>query len=312
MKSNDAKISVVIMTLNAENYIEDFIVRLLRQTLKPDEIIVVDSESNDATIEITSKFPQVKIVNIKRENFDHGGTRDLAFKVSTGDIVLFFSQDAVIANDDYISNMVLNFEEPLVAMAYGRQVAKLDARSYEEYIRLFNYPKSSRIKSLSDMEILGIKCFYMSDVSSAYRRETYFELGGFEKQILTNEDMLIATKAIMAGYKVVYDAKSVVYHSHNYSFMQELRRNFDVGCFLKIYDELYGKIKVTSEGKRLVIFVMKRLIKNKKFLDIFRFMNICFAKLLGNKLGKNFKHLPKKVILFLSQNKLFWKKYFNR
>ena len=124
MKSNDAKISVVIMTLNAENFIEDFIVRLLRQTLKPDEIIVVDSESNDATIEITSKFPQVKIVNIKRENFDHGGTRDLAFKVSTGDIVLFFSQDAVIANDDYISNMVLNFEDPLVAMAYGRQVAK--------------------------------------------------------------------------------------------------------------------------------------------------------------------------------------------
>ena len=79
MKSNDAKISVVIMTLNAENYIEDFIVRLLRQTLKPHEIIVVDSESNDATLEITSKFPQVKIVNIKRENFDHGGTRDLAF-----------------------------------------------------------------------------------------------------------------------------------------------------------------------------------------------------------------------------------------
>lgn len=208
--------------------------------------------------------------------------------------------------------MVANFEDPLVAMAYGRQVAKLDARSYEEYIRLFNFPDSSIIKTKEEQKKLGIKCFFMSDVCSAYRKTVYFELGGFEKEIIISEDMMIATKAIMAGYKVVYDAKSVVYHSHNYSFMQELRRNFDVGCFLKIYDELYGKIKVSSEGTRLVIFVMKRLIKNKKFLDIFRFMNICFAKLLGNKLGKNFKHLPKKVILFLSQNKLFWKKYFNR
>ncbi len=312
MTRDDVKVSAVVMTLNAEKYIDDFLTKLLEQTLPPYEILVVDSESPDSTIKIAKKYPKTKILTIKRQDFDHGGSRDYAFQNTVGDYVLFFSQDAEISSKEYIFNLVSNFKDPSIAMAYGRQIAKKNAKPYEKLIREFNYPKNKVIKTADDVEKLGIKCFYMSDVCSAYKREIYFKLNGFERNILTNEDMLIATKAIFSGYKVVYEPEASVYHSHNYSFMQEFRRNFDVSCFMRMHESYYSKVNLNSEGKKLVIFVIKGLVKNKNILAVFNFIYICMAKFLGNKFGKYYMHYPKNIILFMSQNKSFWINRWNK
>ncbi len=306
------KISVIIMTLNAEQFIEDFLKRLKNQTVLPDEILVVDSESNDNTISIVNKFADVKCISVSRSSFDHGGTRDLALRESIGDYVLFFSQDAVIITNDYISNIISNFKDDNVAMVYGRQIARDDAYPYEKLIREFNYPPERIEKTQNDIPKLGIKCFYMSDVCSAYRRNVYLSLGGFDSFVLINEDMLIATKAINAGYKVIYDFNAQVCHSHNYTFMQELRRNFDIAVFLKMHEGYYSKIKLTSEGFRLVKYVVKSLLKEYKFFSVLRFVYICFGKYIGNKLGANFKRLPKGMVLFLTSNKRFWNRYWEK
>ena len=53
----------------------------------------------------------------------------------------------------------------------------------------------------TDLPRLGIKTFFLSDACSAYRRAAYLAVGGFEKHVLTNEDMLIAARMI-AGVAV--------------------------------------------------------------------------------------------------------------
>lgn len=279
-----SKISVIIMTLNAEKYIQNIIDMLKKQTIMPDEIIVVDSQSQDQTVDIAKKN-NVKIILIDRKEFDHGGSRDLALRESIGDYVLFLTQDAEIGNEKYVENLISPFNDDKVAMVCGRQIAKKDATSYERLIREFNYPDKRMTKTKEDIKKLGIKAYYMSDVCSAYRRDIYLQIGGFEHPILTNEDMLIAAKALKNGYKTSYEPDAFVYHSHNFTLKQEFKRNALVGAFLKQHENELGNTKVSSEGMALVKYVSKKLLNDRKYIDFCRFGFICVAKYLGNKYG---------------------------
>ena len=136
-------VSVVIPTLNAALVIGSLLDSITGQTLKPDEIIVVDSESNDETVLLSRSHPLTRVIAIKRADFDHGGTRDMAFRASKGDVVLFFSQDVVIRDDSYIEALVKATLIDGVACAFGRQTARNDASLYVKYTRAFNYPEHS-------------------------------------------------------------------------------------------------------------------------------------------------------------------------
>lgn len=282
------KVSVIIMTLNAEMYLQNIIDMLKKQTMKPDEIIVVDSNSDDSTVEIV-KNNNVRLIEIKREEFDHGGSRDLALRESIGDYVLFLTQDAEIGSEAYIENIISPFEDEKVAMVCGRQIAKNNATSYERLIREFNYPNKKMIKTKDDINTLGIKAYYMSDVCSAYRKDIYLKIGGFKHSILTNEDMLIAATALRNGYKTAYEPSAYVYHSHNFTLKQEFNRNALVGSFLKQNKKELGDCNVSSEGIALVKYVSKTLLKDKEYISFYRFGLICIAKYLGNLYGKKCK-----------------------
>ena len=278
------KISVIIMTLNAEKYIKNIIDMLKKQTIVPNEIIVADSQSQDRTVDIAKKN-NAKIISIKRKEFDHGGSRDFALRESIGDYVLFLTQDAEIGNEKYVENIIRPFNDNKVAMVCGRQIAKKDATSYERLIREFNYPDKRMTKTNEDIKKLGIKAYYMSDVCSAYRKDIYLKIGGFAHPILTNEDMLIAAKALKNGYKTAYEPDAFVYHSHNFTLKQEFKRNVLVGVFLKQHENELEITKVSSEGMALVKYVSKRLLNDRKYIDFCRFGFICVAKYLGNKYG---------------------------
>lgn len=274
------------MTLNAEMYINNMLKMLQKQTIKPDEIIVADSQSDDKTLDIVKQYQEVSILTIKRNEFDHGGSRDLALRKSIGDYVLFFTQDAEIGNESYIENIIKNFEDPEVAVVCGRQIAKKNARAYERLIREFNYPAVRKVRTRNDIKTMGIKAFYMSDACSAYRRTAYLKIGGFEHPILTNEDMLIACHALKNGYKTVYDPNAYVYHSHNFSCKQEFKRNKDVARFMAMHKDEFDGINVDGEGMKLVKYVSVRLLKQFKIISFIHFGFICIAKFAGNRSGR--------------------------
>lgn len=273
-------ISLVIPTLDAQAEIGDLLKILLSQTLCPDEIIVVDSASSDSTVEIASGFDGVRVIEIERCDFNHGLTRDMAFKESFGDIVCFMTQDAVPADERYIENLV----EPIladsrVAISSGRQLPKKDAREFERLVREFNYGPTSNIRSKDDIPAMGIKAYFATDVCSAYRRSSYFELGGFGRTDMS-EDMLMAAKAVGAGYLVAYAADACVYHSHNLTPVEQFRRNFAIGHFLEINRELIACPSEIGEGGRLVKRVAKQLIEDRSFVELGAFGLDCFARFI--------------------------------
>lgn len=281
------KVSVIIPTLNAAKLIDSLLFKLNKQTLSPDEIIIVDSESDDDTILRAATHPITRVISIKRSDFDHGGTRDMAFRASIGDVVLFLTQDAMVRDDTYVESLVHAVSQDGIACAYGRQIAQADAPLYEKYTRDFNYPAQRSLRDAKDIPRLGIKAFFLSDACSAYRRDAYLAVGGFDYPVLTNEDMLIAAKFLHAGYQISYCSDAVILHSHHYSWKQEYERNYKIGNVLRLYRERLCCATAGSEGLRFAMHVIYNLLKHGAVGSCMEFCYLCTAKLFGNWKGRN-------------------------
>lgn len=285
---NSIKISLIIPTLNAAEYMPGLIDILGRQNRKSDEIIVIDSESEDATVRMAEQAG-FRTLKVKRSEFDHGGTRNYAVAMSKGDIVMFLSQDALPSDEHYVENMLRGFENEDVVMISARQLPRKDAKPDEVLVRKFNYPAESFVRSEADIPKLGIKAYFFSDVCSAYRRDFFEDIGGFESPLLTNEDMLMAARALKAGYKIGYCATAQVYHSHNYTFKQQYKRNFDVAVFMETYKDEIKCDGTTGEGIRMVLFIEKQLLKQFKIWAAVHCIFDSAAKFLGNRAGRKWK-----------------------
>lgn len=279
-------VSVVIPTLNAGDQLRELLRLIENQSLRPIEVVVVDSESDDETVSVAEESNLTKVFSIRRKDFNHGATRHEAFLRTSGEFVCFLTQDAVPANEKYFENLISPMlSDSQIALVSGRQLPKSDARRFEQLVREFNYPDCPSVRTKSDLPVYGIKTFFASDVCSAYRRDAYLSCGGFAS-VNTNEDMLMAAKLVAAGYKVAYEPRAAVYHSHNLSPKQQFERNRAVGVFLEQHaDELMHASEI-GEGGKLVKQVAKALINERRYGELLAFGVDCFARLLGNRMGR--------------------------
>lgn len=286
-------VSVIIPTLNAEGEIGPLIQNHISQTLAPSEILVVDSSSDDRTAEEVDKAASsgggscVRLLEIERSDFNHGGTRRMAVDRTFGEFILLLTQDAVPLDEAFIERLVSPFSDERIAISTGRQVPKSDAVRYEQLVREFNYPRESYVRSSADLERCGIKTYFTSDVCCAYRRSAYEELGGFPESCNTSEDMHLAIRAISRGWSIAYAADAAVLHSHNLTPPQQFRRNLEVGYFLETQKDLLGGISETGEGMRLVRSVASQLLSEGRAGQLISFLIDCSARLLGNRCGRS-------------------------
>lgn len=284
------------------------------------------------TKEHMSDVPRIRFTRIEPAEFDHGGTRHLGASQSQADILLFMTQDAVPENECLVEEMVkaitgeIDVEKAIkntteasgvsevskrmsvgVAAAYARQLPAADCNFIEQYTRQFNYPAESRIKTKAELPALGIKTYFCSNVCAAYRRDIYEKLGGFERRTIFNEDMIFAAKLIQGGYAVAYAADARVIHSHNYSGLQQLHRNFDLAVSQAEHPEIFEAVPSESEGIRMVKSTAGYLCKRGKAYLVPKLVWQSGCKYLGYLLGKKYRKLPKKLVLWLTMNKRYWR-----
>ena len=194
-----------------------------------------------------------------------------------------------------------------MAAAYARQLPNENCNLTERYVRSFNYPEQSCVKSLEDLPKLGIKTYFCSNVCAAYRREVYEELGGFVHHTIFNEDMIYAAGAMKAGWKIAYAADARVIHSHNYTNKQQFHRNFDLGVSQAQHPEVFSGVASESEGKKMVLQTAKYLWGNKMAHKIPALLMQSISKYAGYLLGKRYESLPRSWVLAFSDNKEYWK-----
>ncbi|EIV6707783.1 TPA: glycosyltransferase family 2 protein [Klebsiella aerogenes] len=268
---------------------------------------VIDSSSKDDTASLASEAG-FDILTIAGDDFNHGGTRNLAVKeyIDDYDVVIFLTQDA-IPESGFIEEIISVFDDEEVASAYGRQLPHLNANPIARHARNFNYPTKGYVADKTSIAKMGLKTVFMSNSFSAYRLSVFKKLGGFPSDTILCEDMFYTAKAVMAGYKNVYAANAKVRHSHNYTPIEEFKRYFDIGVFHTdqpwIRDNFGG---AGGEGTKFIISELKFLIANGiSWLPLAMINN--FMKIVGYKLGQNYKKLPKVIIKKCSMHKRFWK-----
>lgn len=299
------RVSIIIPTLNAEKFIAELVLRLRRQTLLPAEIIVVDSSSGDQTVEIAAEMGCRTLV-IERKAFDHGGTRNQSAKLAVGDVLVFMTQDALPVDDKLLEKLVEPLADSLIAASFGRQLAKGDAIPPEKFARLFNYPGTGMVKSRDDLPRLGIKTFFFSNVCSAVRKREFEAVGGFPEKIVMNEDMVLAAKLILRGYKVAYVPEAAVWHSHNYSIAQQFRRYFDIGASLSMNRWLLEYARAEGEGFKFVKEQLMWLLRHRHYRWIPYTVALTVAKYTGYRLGLMEDKLPTGLKRRFSLHKHFW------
>jgi rhamnosyltransferase len=287
--------------------LNDFAMRLNAQSVPIGTRLLIDSDSNDDSANRALPLG-FKIHHITRDQFNHGGTRQLAVELlPDADVIVFLTQDAILADEYSLENLVRAFDDPEVGVAYGRQLPHSNAKPLGAHARLFNYPDKSYVAALVDRENMGIKAAFSSNSFAAYRRTALMAVGGFPTDVILGEDTIVAARVLMAGWKVAYQADAKVYHSHDYSYLQEFRRYFDIGVLHARESwmlDTFGKPE--GEGGRFVRSELTYLLKHAPWLVPSAALRT-LLKYLGYRLGRMASHFPLSVKRRLSMHKGYWK-----
>ena len=193
------------------------------------DFLAVDSGSTDGTWELLGKYAAAFPVPLRRKRldkseFDHGDTRNLLAASSTGDLLVFLTQDAIPASDTWLATLAQNFDDEQVGAAYCRNLPRPDC---ELLTRIFSandpgYLPERRETRLPEAATYALMTsherrvlYNFNDVASAVRRELW-ERHPFPRTWF-GEDVLLARALLEAGFTIVYDDRACVEHSHDYT-----------------------------------------------------------------------------------------------
>jgi glycosyltransferase involved in cell wall biosynthesis len=202
-------ISVVIRCHNEEAHIGRLLTGLLRQRRRPDEILVVDSGSTDATVSIAAAFG-VEIVHIAPEDFSFGAACNVGVEAATGDAVVFVSAHAYPLYGSWLERLTAPLADPEVALSYGRQCGPSHARYSERRVFASWFPETSVPRQLDP---------FCNNANAAIRREVW-ETIRYDEQLTGLEDLDWAKRALAAGHVLAYVAEAEIVHVHDESAAQ--------------------------------------------------------------------------------------------
>ena len=206
-------ISIVIRAFNEEKHLGRLLFGILQQNYPDPEIILVDSGSTDATLEIASQYP-VKVVHIKPEEFTFGRSLNRGIAASTGDYVVMISAHCYPVFPDWLELLIQPFTHPQIALCYGKQRGG-ETNHYSEH-QFFR-------KYFPDNSVLQQAHPYSHNANSAIRR-ILWEMHPYDESLTVLEDLAWSSWAMDTGYEVAYVAEAEVIHQHDETMRQVYNR----------------------------------------------------------------------------------------
>ena len=196
-------VSVVIRCLNEEQHIGRLLSGLVRQSRQPDEIIVVDSGSTDATVSVAERYGPT-LVHIKPEQFSFGRALNLGCEAASGDLLVFVSAHVYPLYDSYLALLTEPFEDPETALTYGRQVGDHRTKYSESRVMLQWFPEKSIKNQIYP---------FCNNANAAIRRSVWQDMR-YDESLTGLEDLDWARRAQGNGHQIAYVAEAPVAHVH--------------------------------------------------------------------------------------------------
>lgn len=305
---NLSQVAVIVPTRNAEAHFEALALSLIRQRIAPRQVLIIDSESEDRTVEL-ARAAGFQVHIILRREFNHGGTRALGAHLMAGaEILVYMTQDASLAFNDSLLRLVSTFCDPDIGAAYGRQLPHSNADPFARHASAFNYPAVSTIRTLDSRATLGFKAAFLSNSFSAYRHSALESVGGFPSHVIMGEDTYVAAKLMLRGWKTAYVAEAAAFHSHNLTSVKLFRRYFATGVLHAReawIQQSFGRPH--SEGIRSLRSELT-FLRTKAPNLIPKCLLRTLIKYTAYKLGKSEASLPKFLKRQFSELSEYWRK----
>jgi len=202
-------VSIIIVNYNGKSHLEQCLESIMKIDYTNFEIILVDNNSVDDSIEyVKNNYPSIMIIKLDN-NYGFAEPNNIGAKNAKGDLLLFLNNDTIVT-PNFISELVTAMEkDPKIVIAQSLLMKPNgDIDSSGDFIDVFGRAYSSRIKTDNTRLILSAR-----GASMIVRKKIFFDLDGFDKNFFASfEDVDLGWKANMFGYKVVIVPKSVVFH----------------------------------------------------------------------------------------------------
>lgn len=198
------KVSFITIVLNEEKTIDSFLGSLRSQSKKPDEVVIVDGNSTDETVEriknyesrIKEKRIEFKLI-VKKGNRSVG--RNEAIKNATGDIII--SSDAgCVLDKNWVKNITEPFKSPKVDVVAG-YYKPITNNIFEKCLSAYTCVMEDRLDKNN---------FLPSSRSIAFRKSVWEKSGGYPQNLNTCEDLVFASRLKKQGYIFVFQQNAFV------------------------------------------------------------------------------------------------------
>jgi len=216
------KVSVIVGVRDMEGTVGQCLESLLKCEYENKEIIVVDDGSKDGTCKVVSAYP-VKL--IKTSPLGISNARNVGFKESSGQIVVYTDADCLVS-EDWLRKLVKHFEEEDVGLVGGRTEFKA-GRDVASLCRRVEFKlRYSKVPRLT-FSAMGPNC--------AFRRDVLGRVGGFDSGWFHGEDAEVSYKIYELGYKIVHEPEALVFHFPEEGLVRYLRKRLrDASAFVRV------------------------------------------------------------------------------
>jgi glycosyltransferase involved in cell wall biosynthesis len=204
MTGDAPRCSIVIRAYNEEKHIGRLLTGIMQQTIKDVEIILVDSGSTDRTLAIASQYP-VRILHIQPEEFTFGRSLNRGISAAKGDLIVIASAHVYPVYPDWLARLLEPFEDPKVAVTYGKQRGPESSKFSEQQLFHRWYPDHSDPRQAHP---------FCNNANAAIRRSLW-ERRPYDETLSGLEDLDWAVWAMDQGYAVAYVAEAEMIHVHN-------------------------------------------------------------------------------------------------
>jgi rhamnosyltransferase len=247
-------VTVAIPVRNGGELLARTLAALAAQTVEH-ELLVCDSGSIDGSWELAQAHG-ARVLRIEPSQFSHGGTRNLLMREASGARVALLTQDAEPIDERWLERLSGGLElapdvgivcgpyrprpnaSPAVRMELDRWFSSLAGDGRPQVERLGERER----ETLPARALIGRRGFF-TDANACLARSAWEQVPF--REIPYAEDRALAIDMLRAGYAKAYVPAAAVWHSHEYSVSEQLRRSFDEWRGLR---EVYGWREPAAPG----------------------------------------------------------------
>jgi rhamnosyltransferase len=206
-------ISIVIRAFNEEQHLGRLLYGITQQNYPDPEVILVDSGSTDATLEIAAQY-HARIVQIQPSDFTFGRSLNTGIAASSGELVVITSAHCYPVYPDWLEALTRPFANADIALCYGKQRGG-ESNHFSEH-QFFR-------KYFPDNSVLQQAHPYSHNANAAIRRSLWEE-HPYHENLTGLEDLAWSSWAMESGYEIAYVAEAEVIHQHNETMKQVYNR----------------------------------------------------------------------------------------